>query len=283
MSLSRPDIPELFRPLRRFSPVLFGLVAAILLSPPATAKETPVTAIALFDGPSGPAYAQITMLTVNGKSELRVCDGVPKLNKTAYDALLRVQLAAGASLERNADGVLMLSINAKPVCIVPGNLKFERNAELTPAEAAEQAILLGTVVSSSIPGSDLPLLKPGVKLIFVAAPDDELAQFLLAQRTNSIAGWQDFLSRHASSVHEGEAKNALASLHQEAADAAFARYQKSGEIAPLKQAQQQAMQANRVVPGFPAANKLRARINRELDTLLEPDRAKLDAFRRALS
>ncbi|HEY6349950.1 MAG TPA: hypothetical protein VI636_11125 [Candidatus Angelobacter sp.] len=244
----------------------------------------PVTAIAVFDGPSGPAYVQITGFLLNGKSELRACDGVPKLNKAAYDALLRVQLAGAASLERNADGVLLLAANnAKPVCIVPGNLKFDRNAEFTPAEAAEQALLQGTVVSSSIPGNDLPLFKRGVRLVFVAAPDDELAQYLVAQRANSIAGWQDFLARHAASAHEGDAKNALASLHQEAADAAFARYEKSREIPALKQAQQQAIQSNKVVAGFPAAGRLRARINQELDALLEPDRAKLEAFRKALA
>lgn len=283
MSLSGLHLPRLSRPLQKFLPFLFCLAATALLSALAAAKETPVTAIALFDGPSGPAYAQITGLTLNGKSELRVCDGVDKLNKAAYDTLLRVQLAGATYLERNAAGVLMLGINPKPVCIVPSNLKFERNAELTPAEAAEQVLLQGTVVSSSIPGNDLPLLKRGVRLVFVTAPDDELAQFLLAQRANSVAGWQDFLARHASSAHEGEAEKALAELHQSFADAAFSRYEKSGELTPLKQAEQQAMQANKVVPGFPAANKLRARINKELDTLLEADRTKLENFRHALT
>src|SRR5215467_7988941 len=97
----------------------FGAILAMLLATSGSAKENPVNAIALFDGPSGPAYVQITGLTLNGKSELRVCDGVPRLNKTAYDGLLRVQLANGTALERNADGVLMMSMNPKPVCVVP--------------------------------------------------------------------------------------------------------------------------------------------------------------------
>jgi len=283
MSLSGLNLPRLSRPPRKAPGTLAAIFAAILLCTAANAKETPVNAIALFDGPSGPAYVQITGLVLNGKSELRVCDGVPKLNKTAYETLMRVQLAQATSLERNADGVLMLTINAKPICVVPGNVKFERNAELTSAEAAEQAVLQGTIVSSSSPGNELPLLKPGVRLIFVAAPDDELAEYLVAQRANSVAGWQDFLARHASSAHAGDARNALAGVYQESAEAAWARHEKSGEIGDLKQAQQQATQANKLVPGFPAANKLRAWINQELDTLLEPDRTKLEAFRKALA
>lgn len=283
MALSELNLPRPYGSPLKLLRFLFVALAAILLSATAGAKETPVTAIALFDSPSGPAYVQITGLMLNGKSELRVCDGVPSINKTAYETMLRVQLAAGASLERNPDGVLTLSINNKPVCIVPSNLKFEHNAELAPAEAAEQAVLQGTVVSSSLPGNDLPLFKRGVRLIFVAAPDDELAQYLVAQRANSITGWQAFLSGHASSAHTGDAKNALAQVYQDSAEAAFARYEKSGDIASLKQAEQHSAQANKVVTGFPAANKLRTRINKELDTLLEPDQARLENFRKALA
>ena len=283
MSLSGPRTLRQPSPVLKFARLVLCLLAAFLLQGFAGAKENPVTAIALFDSPSGPAYAQITGLLLNGKSELRVCDGVPRINKTAYETMLRVQLAAGTSLQRGADGILTLSMNNKPVCIVPGNLKFERNAELTAAEAAEQAVLQGAVVSSSIPGNDLPLLKRGVRLIFVPAPDDELAQYLLAQRTNSIAGWQAFLAAHASSAHTNDAKSALAQVNEESAEADFARYQKSGEIGALKQAEQQAIQANKAVSGFAPANKLRAQINKELDTLLEPDRTRLENFRKALA
>lgn len=282
MSLSGLRIFGLSRPPRTWSRVLFCLVATTLLPAFATAKDAPVTAIALFDGPSGPAYVQIAGLVLNGKSELRVCNDVPKINKTSYDTLLRVQLAAGTSLERDADGVLQLTVNGKQVCVVSSNLKFERNVELTPAEAAEQAVLQGTIISASTPGSDLPLLKRGVRLVFVAAADDDLAQYLLAQRVNSIAAWQDFLARHAASAHAAEARNALAGVYEQGAETEFGRYERSGEIGPLKQAEQQALQANKVAPGFPAASKLRARINKELDTLLEPDRTKLENFRTAL-
>lgn len=261
------------------------LLATLCLATSAQAKDAPVTAIALFDGPSGPAYVQLAGLMVNGKTELRVCDGVPKINKTAYDNLLRTQLTGATSLARGDDGTLTLTTGTKSVCVVPGNLKFERNAEFTSAEAADQATIQGTVISASLPGNELPQFRRGVRLVFVASADDEFAQYLLAQRVSSIAGWQDFLLRHASSTRASDAKNSLADIYQQSAEAAFSKYQKSAgaDIAVLKQAQHQALEANRVVAGYPAASKLRAQINKELDTLIEPDQANLRAFRRALT
>ena len=283
MNSSQPIVPPSSELKSGWKIFLVCQLLAALVAIPLQAKENPVTAIALFDSPSGPAYAQITGLLVNGKSELRVCDGAPKFNKTGYDTLPRIQLAGAAFLERGDDGTLVLSVNPKPVCVVPNNLKFDRNAELTPAEAAEQAVLQGAVVSSSLQAGDLPQFKRGVKLVFVAAPDEELAQFLLAQRVNSVAGWQDFLQRNGSSAHTAAAKSALAGMHEQAAEAAFSRYQKSGDLGLLKQAEQQALQANKAVGGYLAANKLRARISKELDALNEADSAKLEAFRKAIT
>ena len=260
----------------------FGVILAMLLATSGSAKENPVNAIALFDGPSGPAYVQITGLTLNGKSELRVCDGVPRLNKTAYDGLLRVQLASGTAMERNAEGVLMLSMNAKPVCVVPSNLKFEKNAEFTPAEAAEQAVLQGTVVSAS-GSNELPAFKRGVRLEFVPAPDEELAQFLLAQRTNSVPAWQSFIDHHGPSAHATDARSALAAIYEDGAESAFAKYQKAGDLAALKHAQKQAVEAGKVFAGYAPAHKLQVRIDKELDSFVELDRAKLQSFRTALA
>ena len=277
--------PQLLMPMRTVIRFVLILGVGVLFSSCAFAKENPVTAIALFEGPSGPAYAQITGITLNGKSEIRVCDGVPgvKLNKTIYDNLLRIQLANGTALERGADGVLTLTVNSKPMCVVPSNLRFERNAELTPAEAADQTTLQGVVVSSSTQAIDLPTLKRGVRLVFVSSPDDDLARFLLAQRMNTIAGWEDFLSREASSAHATDARNALAGLYQESAESAFARYQKSGDLASLKQAQQHAVQAGKLIASYPPAFKLRTRIDKELDAQLDPDREKLQSYRTALT
>jgi hypothetical protein len=265
--------------------ILLFFTTALLVTPPAQARENPVTAIALFDGPSGPAYVQIAGIMLNGKTELRVCDGVSKISKIVFDGLPRIQIAGATSLERANDGALLLTANAKTTCVVPSNLKFDKNAEFTPADAADQATLQGTMISSSLQGSDLPQVKRGLRLVFVTAADDELAQFLLAQRTNSIASWQDFLNRHGASTRAADGKNALAGLYEQSAESAFANYEKSatGDLTALKQAEEQSVLANQVVAGYLAASQLRARINKELDALLLPDAAKLQSFRKALA
>jgi hypothetical protein len=256
----------------------------------AQAKEaSTVNAIVLLDGPGGPAYVQISGLMLNGKTELRVCDGVAKIDKKTYDRLPKIQLTGATSLERRADGVLMLAVQPAPVCVVPSNLRFEKNSELTLTEAADQAALQGTVVGTSAKqSSELPVFKAGMRLVFVPAPDTELAEYLRAQRANSIAGWRDFLVRYDSSPHTLEAKKSLAALFEEAAESAFGEYKKSAaanapDFAQLKRAQGQAEQASHIVEGHPAASKLMEQIRGELDKLLASDRGELQAYKKALT
>ena len=83
---------------------------------------------------------------------------------------------------------------------------------MTPAEAADQAMLQGLVVSSSTQGLGLPPFKPGVQLVFVSAPDEELAAYLSAQRARSIPAWQVYLARNGSSTRAADARNAVAAL-----------------------------------------------------------------------
>src|SRR4249919_3517102 len=94
---SAPRISRRFCPLR-----IVCVVLTLLLS--GFAKDAPLSAIVLFDAPNGPGYVQITGVSLNGKTELRVCDGVLKIDKRSYDVLPRVQPRAGSVLERNADG-----------------------------------------------------------------------------------------------------------------------------------------------------------------------------------
>src|ERR1700719_2766958 len=66
------------------------LTAVCLLGSPLNrfrieAKEATVNAILLYEGPTGPAYIQISGVLLNGKTELRVCDGVPRIDKRTYD------------------------------------------------------------------------------------------------------------------------------------------------------------------------------------------------------
>jgi hypothetical protein len=265
---------------------LFALSILLAAVIPAAGKTSPAV-IVLFDGPRGAAYVQITGLTVNGKSELRICDGVSKLDKRVYDGLLRAQLAAAASLERDSGGVLIMTVESKQLCVVPANLRFDKSPELTPAQAADQALLQGMPISSSEPGLALPEFRPGVRLVFVPAPDVELAEFLRTQRANSTAEWDEFLRRHPASPHAADARNALAGLHERDAEASLARYRQlaathSPDLDLLKQARSQAQAANRVAPGYAPALNLIESIRREVDTLLEQDRSSLEAYRKAL-
>jgi len=250
----------------------------------AQAANTRVTAIALFDAADGPAYVQISGVTLNGKTELRMCDGVNKIDKRNYEMLFKAQFVGASSLERGDDGVLRLIVNAKPVCVIPGSLKFDKKAEFTPAEAADQALLQGLVVSASTQGLGLPPIKPGVRLVFVAAPDEELAAYLSADRAHSAAAWQAFLARYGSSMRASDARNALAAIYEESAEAAFAEYRKSrGDLTRLKMAQQQVDNAEKTVAGYAPARRLKEQINKELDSLLESDRSSLQNFRKALT
>jgi hypothetical protein len=251
------------------------------------AKDLSLTAVVLFDGPQGSAYVQITEAALNGKIEVRSCDGVSKLDKNTYNGLPRTSMAGASSLQRGADGVLTLTTNGKSVCVVPSNLKFERSVELTPAEAAEQTIIRGTPVSSSPRDAMIPAFKPGVQLVFIAAPDAELADFLRAQRANTVGDWGDFLTRYPSSARRASAQDAIAGFHQQAAEAAFARYQSSSgaktqDTAMLRQACLEAQTASQSSPGYKPSAQLMGNIERELDNLARPDETRLQEYRKAL-
>jgi hypothetical protein len=244
-------------------------------------------AIVLFDGAAGPAYVQISGLTLNGKNDVRVCEGVAKFDKRTYDTLPKMQLAGASSLERDSDGVLKLTGNFKSVCIVPNSIRFDHNAEFTPAEAAEQAVLQGVVFSSSIQGIGVPPFKPGVQVIFLPAPDAEMAEYFLAQRAHSIEQWQSFIAHYGSSPHAVDARAFMAAIYEQSAEAAFAAYQKSTSsqtvnLGYLKQAQQQAELAENMVAGYAASQALRQLMNKEIDALLQLDRSRLQLYRKAL-
>ena len=185
--------PSPARRLPRISRHLCSLLFVCLLSALSSfAKDPPLTAIVLFNTPNGAAYVQVTGVTLNGKIELRVCDNTPKFDKHGYEVMPRVQLKELSVLDRAADGALMLTLpGAKPFCVVPSGVKFDKTPELTPAQAADQTIITRLIAQSSDSAAELPQLKAGVELVFVAAPDTEYAEFLRAQRWESIAQWQD--------------------------------------------------------------------------------------------
>jgi len=79
----------------------------------------------------------------------------------------------------------------------------------------------------------------------------------------------------------------MAEIHQQAAQASFAEYQKLAaahkpDIAVLKRASAEAQAASQAASGYRPAVALLETISRELDALLEPDRTSLQAFHKAL-
>lgn len=279
---SAPPISRHFCPLR-----IACVVLTLLLS--GFAKDAPLSAIVLFDAPNGPGYVQIAGVSLNGKTELRVCDGVPKIDKRSYDVLPRVQFKAATVLERNADGVLMLSMDgAKPFCVLPNGVKFDKSPELTPAQAAEQATILGLVAQSSTQPAEVPALKPGVQLVFVAAPDTEFAEYLRAERARSVALWQEYLKRYPSSSHAVQARQALATMLVQSAESAIAEYARNGnsnasQLGLLKQARIYATQVEAFSGNHAAAEKALHAIHTYLDVLLEKNRRQLQSYAKAIA
>jgi hypothetical protein len=263
------------------------LLLALALS--SYAKDAPLSAIVLFNAPNGPAYVQVTGVTLNGKTELRVCDGVATLDKHSYDGLPRVPIKLASVLERTTDGTLMLTMDGiKPICVLPNGIKFDKTPELTPAQAAEQTVLFGIVAQSSAQSADIPALKPGIQINFVAAPDTELAEYLRAQLAQSAALWQDYLKRYPASVHSNQARHGLAAMLVQSAESTIAEYSRTAHsdtprLGLLKQARAYASEVDMLSNNHTAGDKIRQALNAHLDVLLEKDRRQLQAFTKAVA
>ena len=267
----------------------FVVVGAIILgcsAPGASGKEPPLSAIELFDGASGPAYVQLAEVLINGKTEMRSCTGAESgsIEKSSYNKFAKVVLGPGGVLERGGDGVLRYRIaEGQGACVVPENIKFEHNATFTAAVMADSADLRARAIA---PGSDgsatASPIKKGVKLVFVAASDVELAEYLLAQRMGTEAGWQNYLSKYPASAHTNEAKRVLSGLFVEGGEKALSAYQKSGSYSDLKNARAQMNLAHGVLPFSEGEAKLGSAIQTSLEGLVTKAGAELEAYNAAL-
>jgi hypothetical protein len=263
------------------------------LAPAASAKEPSLTAIELYDGPSGAAYVQLTDVLINSKAEMRDCGPFETagIDKSAYGKMGKVLLVPGGMLDRGPDGAMhYTSPSGQTVCVVPANAKFEHGGAYSLSSLADQAFLHGTPIATS--GSATPMAAPpirkGVKLVFVAAPNIELAEFLRAQRANDIEGWQAYLSRNASSARATDAKRSLAVLFSDAGEAAIAAYDKSVAAASplysqLKTAKTKADQAHALAPEQPSTRKIEGEVRNRLASVAALGSAELDAYRAALA
>jgi Skp family chaperone for outer membrane proteins len=264
-----------------------GLAAFCVIC--AQAKDAVVSGIELYDGPNGAAYVQVTDLLINGKTELRNCASAAKIDKSAYGRLPRITLNSATSLQRGLDGVLTLTKDSATVCVVPSNLKFDKDVAQTPSELADRAVLQGKVLPSAPAGPDTPpALKPGVEIRFIPVPDVEFAEYLRADRAHSIALWQEYLIRYATSAHADQAKHSLLSLYLKEGEDSLAAYRKSASsaapsYADLKKAKVRADQSLELIPANAPATKLRDDVRAELGLLTDKARTELQSYQQALA
>ena len=268
---------------------LFALLLIALAVPVVQSKDVPITAIELYDGPNGAAFVQLTGLLINGKAEVRGCNGAAQITKSNYGKLPKIALTpAITSLERDAKGTMTLTRGKESECVVPSNYKFEKDESFTPAQFADKATLQGQVLSSSVQGvTTLPAFKATVKIVFVAAPDTELAEYLRASRAHSIPQWQDYLARYPKAAHTDAAKQSLAVLLLKDGTDALEAYQTSASsstpaYAQLRTAFLRADQAHDLIPTNDDATKLREAVHTELVHVADKIRAELQAYRQAL-
>jgi len=251
------------------------------------AKETPVSAIVLYDSAKGPTYVQVSDLLINGKAELRSCTAGQKIDKSSYGKLAKVTLAGATSLERTTNG-LVLTKDSGSGCVVPANLKFENNPTYTPSELADKAILQGRVTGGPTGDQTLPAFKSGVKVVFVAAPDVELAEFLLAQRASTIAGWREYLTKYGSSSHAGAAREVLALLLASDGESHLAIYRQSvtggnPAFADLSAAKARVGESVKVLPNHAATSKLQNEVTADLTALNGQVQNELAAYKDAMA
>ncbi|MGP0021629.1 MAG: hypothetical protein ACLPHP_23890 [Candidatus Sulfotelmatobacter sp.] len=253
-------------------------------------KDVPLTAIELFDGPNGAAAVQLSDVLINGKAEVRSCGGAAQINKSTYGKLPKIPLNSSVtSLERDAQGVMNLTRGSAAECVVPSNLKFEKDESQTPAQLADKAALQGKVLSSSPDGTtEVPPFKPGVKIVFVAAPDPELGEYLRAERAHSVAQWHDYLGRYPKAAHTDFGKQALAAILLKEGEDGLASYRASASTnspayPELRTAFLRADSVNDLLPGNEGAAKLHENVRAELGLVAGKGNAELQAYKQALA
>ena len=279
---------------RRLSPAWIIALAGFglgWLAPAAMAKEPSLTAIELYDGPSGAAYVQLTDVLINAKAEMKDCTPYQQatVDHSTYNKMEQVHLAPGGILERGTDGVLRYTVSgAQAVCVVPLNAKFEHGASYSLSDLADQAHLTGAAFGPS--GGGAQVINKGVTLVLVSGTNIELAEFLRAQRANTIDGWQNYLATNPAShpAHNlTRAKAALATLFVNEGEVSLQAYEKTQNLdspsySDLKAAKTRADQARGQSPDLAEYKKLDEEVGKDLTSITDKGSSELDAYRTAL-
>jgi hypothetical protein len=261
-----------------------------LASDRASAKDVPINGVLVYVSGANLAYVQVTDFLVDGKAELRACTPGGSVDKSTYKDLAKINLDLVKTLERLPDGTMMAEVGDAPAsCVVPGNVKFDKEGALTPAEIAEKGVFTGQVAGSSVPGQTaLPPFAPGSKMFFGNASDKEVAGFFLAIRANSIAAWQDYGKQFPAGAHLNQANASLVALLVKDGSAKLANYKASSTAAApayadLQAARERADQALDVLPSNAEATVLHDGVRAELKLLADTASADLAAFRAAIA
>lgn len=284
-----PRFPQVAALTCRVRAILCFLACA--LAPLSTAaKDVPVTGVVIFGIPGSLAYAQVSGFLINGKTELRACASDGPIDKSAYKNLAKISLASVKVLERKSTGGLVAQIGEAPAtCVVPGNFKWEKENSLTTAELAERSTYSGQVLGSSAAAQTaLPPFAPGVEIVFGSGSDPELAEYLLAERAQTIGPWKTYLGKYPAGAHLAQARTGLAALLTAEGDAKLAAYRASTtsgkpDIDGLRGARERADDALDTLPSDPSALKLRDSVRAELKTLTDKGNAMLQAFHEGLA
>jgi len=265
--------------------VLLGLLSGSAFA----AKAPELSAIEVYPTGDSQAYVQISGFTLNAKNEVHLCTGAQSISKNNYGKLPKITLAPGMTLERARNGMLSLTRpGGAPECVVPANLKVEKDEGATPSELADKTELQGQIMAASISSTtSIPALVPGVKIVLVTTLDTELAEFLLAQGSPSLGGWKSYLGKYPASQHTGEAKGALAHLYVQNGQADLTAYEsslKSGQpnYGKLQAAKSGLESANALVPSNPEMDALATGINAETSNLNAKGQSEMELYRDAL-
>ena len=274
-------------PSFRIGTFALALLCLLWSGAAALAKEPSLMASEMYDSPAGPAYLQLTDVLINGKAEIRLCSGctTAPIDKTAYNQMAKTTLAPGGVLERGSDGILRYIFNnAAAVVAEPFNAKFERK-QYELSDLVDSAVLTGTSANSTDPPA--PILK-GVTLVFIAAPDVDLAEYLLAQRAANIPGWQRYLDKEAAGAHIGPAKTSLATLIVAVGEDAYNAYDKSSTTGSpaydsLKTAKAQSDKAHTLVTELAPMEVLDGQVKGALTAIAKQGSDELTAYHAALA
>ena len=266
----------------------FLVSVLLILSLSSTAKEQPLVAILVYDGPAGVAYAQYADFAINGKHEMYSCAGKP-LTGGDYKHQSKLLLVPGMVLTRESDGSLSLATDSKSTCVLPANAKLDGGRTYQLKEIVDAAALSGAAVASANGGPQPPAtILPGMQVYLIAAPDTELAEYLRAERASTLPVWSDYLKLYAGSTHGAQARKALAGLIVADGERNLADYRRANPKQPsdfekLRKVRNAAGEANRVLPANTAAEKLRLAVESDLQQELAAGRDELNAYLAAVN